>query len=298
MLQFFIAFILLLFIIAKSRPVQYTTSKLGTRIVGGQDTTIEEHPYQVSLDLHGEHWCGGSLITTTATLTAAHCTYSWELYAGEFTIRAGTSFNDEGGISIKVVNICNHPKFNVDTADYDVSVVFVIEAFVLSEAIQPAPLQFEQDVPDDTIGHITGWGTVEEDGDMSHILQHIDVPKVNKTVCQRLFKAERKIITDRMTCFGYTDGGKDACQGDSGGPLVVNGNQIGIVSWGEGCARPELPGIYTKLANPEISGHINHSLLGCVHIRNTFIDIKKNKLLLPFTVMYLIEFITVSDLML
>lgn len=43
------------------------------RIVGGEPTTIEEHPHQVAVLLDLRFHCGGSLIAPNFVLTACHC---------------------------------------------------------------------------------------------------------------------------------------------------------------------------------------------------------------------------------
>jgi hypothetical protein len=61
-----------------------------------------------------------------------------------------------------------------------------------------------------------------------------------------------------LFCPGVDGGGKDSCQGDSGGPIIKkNGGgdvQVGVVSWGIGCALDEFPGVYSKVS--EVSGWI------------------------------------------
>jgi len=65
-----------------------------------------------------------------------------------------------------------------------------------------------------------------------------------------------------MVCAGVPEGGKDSCQGDNGGPLVLknSGRQVGIVSWGNGCAEKGYPGVYSNLAEKEMYDFIEKEL--------------------------------------
>jgi len=65
-----------------------------------------------------------------------------------------------------------------------------------------------------------------------------------------------------MVCAGTPEGGKDSCNGDSGGALVLkkSGKQVGIVSWGTGCAEKEHPGVYANVADKDIHDFIDREL--------------------------------------
>jgi len=100
--------------------------------------------------------------------------------------------------------------------------------------------------PGDVI--VSGWGYLQEGGgSLSSSLQTLDVASVDRETCNTAYDGE---ITDNMFCAGVLNvGGKDACQNDSGGPVVQNNQVIGAVSWGYGCARPQYPGVYTRVGN-------------------------------------------------
>lgn len=95
---------------------------------------------------------------------------------------------------------------------------------------------------------IAGWGTTSENGSESTVLKKAKVPIISNNQCKA---TGLKGITSKMLCAGrLLKGGVDSCQGDSGGPLMVADNKRyvlgGIVSFGEGCARPKSPGVYTR----------------------------------------------------
>jgi guanylate cyclase len=85
------------------------------------------------------------------------------------------------------------------------------------------------------------------------VLRSVVVPIWTRDQCLEAGYGNKR-ISENMMCAGYHDGKKDACQGDSGGPMHMEGASgsmeiVGVVSWGRGCARPNLPGIYTKVVN-------------------------------------------------
>ena len=93
---------------------------------------------------------------------------------------------------------------------------------------------------------VTGWGTLKSNGKQPKKLMKVDVPIISRSQCNEN-QWYGGAITDNMICAGYTKGKKDSCQGDSGGPFICNGKLAGVVSFGIGCARPDLPGIYTNV---------------------------------------------------
>lgn len=73
------------------------------------------------------------------------------------------------------------------------------------------------------------------------------MPLIKQEVCAAAYENFQH-LTESMLCAGILKGGKDSCQGDSGGPLTVKGQLAGVVSWGQGCARPNFPGVYARLS--------------------------------------------------
>ncbi|XP_063930610.1 trypsin-3-like isoform X2 [Zophobas morio] len=218
-----------------------------TRIVGGEDINILDVPYQVSILDSGSHFCGGSVVTARHIVTAAHCMETRNV--STLSIRAGSTFWDEGGVNIKVQKAFTHPEYDERSVDYDVAVLRLESFLPFNEFIQPVDLALEIDKwPVNTSAITSGWGLLDEqhEEDMSpKSLKAVVLHVIDMALCERVYGSLMIQVSANMLCVGTLDGSKDACKGDSGGPLVIDGVLAGVISFGFGCARPGLPGIYT-----------------------------------------------------
>ncbi|GJQ84298.1 hypothetical protein Trydic_g5237 [Trypoxylus dichotomus] len=226
---------------------QIPMPRLDDRIVGGVSVTIEEYPYQVSLIYYNMHICGGSIIDSNWIVTAAHCTSGIE--DRSLRVRVGSSFAIQDGVLHRVKKIYEHPNYSSWTLSNDIAVLELQTPIEFGVAVAPIALpQQDKFIPAGSEAIVTGWGRLSETGHYPDFLQMVKVPVISLEDCRRAY--DRVSITEQMICAGYQGvGGKDACQGDSGGPLVVDGELIGVVSWGYGCARPQYPGVYASVPN-------------------------------------------------
>jgi trypsin len=223
--------------------------QLETKVVGGVEASKGEFPFIVSLQDWMGHFCGGSLIRPNWVLTAGHCVADG---VGKVVIGLHNRSDSRSTESIKPKRIIRHPKYNESTTDFDYALI------ELDQNSSYAPIELNTvdiAIPEngpEVMATVAGWGATNEDSQtLPALLQKVNVPLIPHDVCNQSYGGG---ITDRMICAGYTQGGKDACQGDSGGPLVVTGADqkmylIGVVSWGDGCARPNKPGIYSKVSD-------------------------------------------------
>ncbi|KAM7344443.1 trypsin beta-like [Cochliomyia hominivorax] len=219
---------------------------LDGRIVGGEDTSIENYPYQVSVRLFGSHICGGSIVNNRLVITAAHCIYSF-LGASSYSVQYGTTVVGGNSNVVAAERIVKNENYDANSINNDVALIFLASDIPFSASAQPIKLATVAPAVG-TPAIVTGWGALAENGASPLTLQQVSVEIVDQSVCQEKYNGVNE-ITDKMLCAGVNGGGKDACQGDSGGPLVANGQLVGIVSWGVGCARKDYPGVYSNVAN-------------------------------------------------
>ncbi|XP_020278717.1 trypsin-1-like [Pseudomyrmex gracilis] len=222
------------------------------RIVGGVETQVNQYPWMALLMYKGQFYCGGSIINSRFVMTAAHCIDRFDI--SRMSVRVfehDWSVNNETKMQeFRVERTIKHSGYSTTNYNNDIGLVKLKNSIVFEGPLRPVCLPDRTKTFAGEKGIVTGWGAVKESGMVSHTLQEVVVPILTNAEC-RATKYPSRRITDNMLCAGYEEGGKDSCQGDSGGPLHVENNNVhqivGVVSWGEGCAKPGYPGVYSRV---------------------------------------------------
>lgn len=229
--------------------------EISPRIVGGQEAAPDAYPWAVALVYRGNHsywgqFCSGTLVAPTWVVTAGHCAEG--LTAGDIDAVIGrhdltTATGERIGVNLVVSN----PSYDPATLDSDIALLrlsFSSYHAPIDGLIQPwDPDQLARPF---TLATVVGWGDTVGNGTYPKSLQEVVVPILPPRIGRTAYGFG---FTINMLAAGYRQGGKDACYGDSGGPLVVPGiggngwHLAGVVSWGEGCANPRRPGVYSRI---------------------------------------------------
>uniref|UniRef100_A0A8C5B9U5 trypsin n=1 Tax=Gadus morhua TaxID=8049 RepID=A0A8C5B9U5_GADMO len=228
-------------------------------IIGGKKVKAHSLPHMALLyNSEEEPRCGGTLLSSTWVLTAAHC-FKYKIDTVRLGVVTIKNSKTDGFVQArKVARQYQHPCYNADTNIHDLWLLKLSQAVEETTAIKYLPLANTiSDPKEGTICMVAGWGLVKVDiKEMSDDLMSADVTVIKRETCNLTkYNNTGYTITSDMVCAGTVEENqvvRDTCQGDSGGPLMCNGEQVGITSFGIGCANRTKPGVYAFLSKQHI----------------------------------------------
>lgn len=242
--------------------VKGTSRTRTSRVVGGEDADAAEWCWQVALiNSLNQYLCGGALIGTQWVLTAAHCVTNIVRSGDAIYVRVGDhdltrKYGSPGAQTLRVATTYIHHNHNSQTLDNDIALLKLHGQAELKDGVCLVCL------PARGVSHaagkrctVTGYGYMGEAGPIPLRIREAEIPVVSDTECIRKINAvtEKIFILPASSFCAGGEAGNDACQGDGGGPLVCQDDGFfelaGLVSWGFGCGRIDVPGVYVKVSS-------------------------------------------------
>ncbi|MFF4352728.1 trypsin-like serine protease [Streptomyces sp. NPDC001530] len=248
------------------------TATVDPKIIGGTETTISTAPWMAQLWYYDDKgtadesddlgfFCGGSVVSPTKILTAAHCVkgYNWFKYGAVVTGTAQLPTTDSsgntdlhGGTVSLPLRQWNHPSYSSTTIDNDIAVL-TLDSPVTAKPIRMTTSGDTASYAAGTQATLYGWGrTSSTSQDISETLKTATLPINSDSTCTGAYGSE--FIKGHMVCAGKPATGSDtgtttACNGDSGGPLIVGGRIVGVVSWGvQDCVAEGAYSVFSKVS--------------------------------------------------
>ncbi|MFB9412311.1 S1 family peptidase [Dactylosporangium matsuzakiense] len=209
-------------------------------VVGGTRAAQGEFPFMVRLSMG----CGGSLYSSRLVLTAAHCVSRTGTNTSITATLGAVDLQSSSRITVKSNYVYRAPGYNGNGKDW---ALIRLATPVTGLATLPIATGTAYNTGSFTVA---GWGAATEGGAQQRYLLKATVPFVPDATCDNSYP---DLVASDEICAGYTAGGVDTCQGDSGGPMFRRDAQnawiqVGIVSRGNGCARPNYPGVYSEVS--------------------------------------------------
>ncbi|XP_049547608.1 brachyurin-like [Anopheles darlingi] len=232
------------------------------RIVNGEEATPGQFPYQIALLSNfaaGGGLCGGSILTTTYILTAAHCVVDDNgvlASSGTAILGAHNRIIEEETqqrIGFSQSGVFVHPSYNPTLIRNDIATVRLDSPAVFNERVQPIDLPATSDSRTfaGLIGTASGFGrTSDALPGASNVVMFTRNPVMTNAACQSSWNII--LVSDQNVCLD-ADGGRSVCNGDSGGPLTVEDGgrslEVGIASFvsAQGCASG-IPSVWVRVS--------------------------------------------------